>query len=343
MNRLTLSALGLAGTLALIAEPVAAQHRRGGEGGGNGEARGQSQQQQSQPRQQSQPSQPAQSAQTVPGWRQQPQPAQPPASPRPQAESGQRVPGWRQPPQPAQPPASPRQQSQQPAQAPPSPPPAAPGSVPRQGFERAVPRQGGERTVPRQDVERAVPRQNAPRQGFNGRYDNRRYGYAAPRYVGPRYYSGRYYGPRYVGPTFTVAPRRFYRPYYIFHPRLSVGFGIWAGYPIAYYDPFYYPYDYYPYAVATPGYVPPAGSVSVQPDQSNMGGLSFSVSPDTAEVWVDGEFFGTVGEYTPQSQPLGLPAGTHHIELREPGFQVSSFEVDIIAGQVIPFQGQLEQ
>ena len=324
MNRLILSALGLAGTLALIAEPVAAQHRRGGEGGGgNGEARGQSQQQQSQPRQQSQPSQPSQPSQ--------------------QAQSGQRVPGWRQPPQPAQPPASPRQQTQQPAQAPPSPPPAAPGSVPRQGFERAVPRQGGERTVPRQDVERAVPRQNAPRQGFNGRYDNRRYGYAAPRYVGPRYYSGRYYGPRYVGPTFTVAPRRFYRPYYIFHPRLSVGFGIWAGYPISYYDPFYYPYDYYPYAVATPGYVPPAGSVSVQPDQSNMGGLSFSVSPDTAEVWVDGEFFGTVGEYTPQSQPLGLPAGRHHIELREPGFEVSSFDVDIIAGQVIPFQGQLEQ
>jgi len=318
MNRLTLSALGLAGTLALIAEPVAAQHRRGGEGGGgNGEARGQSQQQ-SQPRQQSQPSQPSQQGQ-----------------PSQQAQSGQRVPGWRQPPQSAQPPVLPRQQSQQPAQAPPSPPPAAPGSVPRQGFERAVPRQGGERTVPRQDVER---------QGFNGRYDNRRYGYAAPRYVGPRYYSGRYYGPRYVGPTFTVAPRRFYRPYYIFHPRLSVGFGIWAGYPIAYYDPFYYPYDYYPYAVATPGYVaPPVGSVSVQPYQSNMGGLSFSVSPDTAEVWVDGEFFGTVGEYTPQSQPLGLPAGTHHIELREPGFQVSSFEVDIIAGQVIPFQGQLEQ
>src|SRR5215467_993391 len=327
MNRLTLSALGLAGMIALIAEPVAAQHRRGGEGEGNGEARGQSQQQQSQPRQQSQasqPSQPSQQAeggQRVPGWRQQPQPAQPPASPRQQAESGQRVPGWRQQPQPAQPPASPRQQSTQPAQAPPSPPPAAPGAVPRQGFERAV-----------------------PRQGFNGRYDNRRYGYAAPRYVGPRYYSGRYYGPRYVGPTFTVAPRRFYRPYYIFQPRLSVGFGIWAGYPIAYYDPFYYPYDYYPYAVATPGYIPPpVGSVSVQPDQYNMGGLSFSVSPDTAEVWVDGEFFGTVGEYTPQSQPLGLPAGTHHIELREPGFQVSSFEVDIIAGQVIPFQGQLEQ
>jgi hypothetical protein len=225
-------------------------------------------------------------------------------------------------------------------------------SVPQQQPDRAVPRQGLERTVPRQDVDRAVPRQQAPRndswrndnRGYdNRRYDNRRYGYAAPRYVGPRYYSGRYNGPRYGGPLFTIAPRRLYRPYYIFQPRFSIGFGIWSGFPVNYYDPYYYPYDYYPYAAATPGYVvPPPGSVSVQPNQTNMGGLSFAISPDTAEVWVDGEYFGTVGQFTAESQPLGLPAGRHHIELREPGYQVSSFDVDIVAGQVIPYQGQLE-
>jgi hypothetical protein len=108
---------------------------------------------------------------------------------------------------------------------------------------------------------------------------------------------------------------------------------------VTYYDPYYYPYDYYPY-YATPGYAPPA--VTVQPDQANMGGLSFSITPDTAEVWVDGNYFGSVGEYGPSSQPLGLPAGRHHIELREPGYQVSSFDVDIVAGQVIPYQGELE-
>ena len=51
---------------------------------------------------------------------------------------------------------------------------------------------------------------------------------------------------------------------------------------------------------------------------------------------------GTVTDFTASSQPLGLPAGRHHIELREPGFQVSSFDVDIIPGQVIPYQGQLQ-
>jgi hypothetical protein len=238
----------------------------------------------------------------------------------------------------------PESRAAQPAQAPPAP-RAEERAVPRQGVERAVPRQEIERTVPRQGVERAVPRQ----QGAwvdSRRYDNRRYGYAAPRYIGPRYYSGRYNGPRYGGPSFTIAPRRFYRPYYVFQPRLSIGFGLWAGFPVTYYDPYYYPYDYYPYATATPGYVaPPPGSINVQPNQANqpnMGGLSFSITPDTAEVWVDGNYFGTVGQFTPESEPLGMPAGRHHVELREPGYQVGSFDVDIVAGQVIPYQGVLE-
>ena len=180
--------------------------------------------------------------------------------------------------------------------------------------------------------------------------------YAAPRYVGPRngsgysgsrYYSGRYYGPRYSGPSFRYSPRAFYRPYYVFRPRFSIGLGIWAGYPITYYDPFYYPYDYSyssPYYSTGPGPIPPQGSVGVQPypSNSNMGGVSFEINPSTAEIWVDGNYYGTCDQFTPSYQPLGLPAGRHHIELREPGFQVSSFDVDVVPGQVIPFQGQLE-
>jgi len=297
MNRSIVTALGLAGTLALIASPATAQHRRGGEerGGGNGGSR-QEQRQERQERRESR---------------------QPESRPAPQQQQQQ-------------------QQAQPQAQAQPAP-RAEERAVPRQGFERGVPRQGAERGVPQQGAEQAVPRQdfrspgrdNNRRQNDNWRGDNRRndngrrYGYAAPRYVGPR---------------FSVAPRRFYRPYYVFRPRISIGFGIWSGYPVTYYDPYYYPYDYYPYAATTPGYVAP----SVAVNQANMGGLSFSISPATAEVWVEGEYFGSVADYTPESQPLGLPAGRHHIELREPGYQVSSFDVDVIAGQVIPYQGQLE-
>jgi hypothetical protein len=176
------------------------------------------------------------------------------------------------------------------------------------------------------DESHAAPRENRqePRQEHAAPRQERRQEHSSPRYVSPRSQSGRYYGPRYVGPRFSSAPRRFYRPYYVFRPRFSIGFGVWAGYPVTYYDPYYSPYDY--------RRAPPP-----------MGGLSFEIAPDTAEVYIDGNYAGEVGQFTSGSQPLGLPAGRHHVELREPGFDVTSFDVDIIAGQVIPYQGQLRQ
>jgi len=168
---------------------------------------------------------------------------------------------------------------------------------------------------------------------------------------------------------FYAAPVHFFRPYYAFHPHLSLGFGIWAGYPFVYpyryYYP-YYPYYYYPYgyvspfsyptydytypvtstpqapATSTPETVQP-GSAGAQPDQTNMGGMSFDITPATAQVLVDGTLLGTVGDFTPTTQPLGLPAGRHHVEVRADGYHTMRFDVDIVAGQVIPYQGTLER
>jgi hypothetical protein len=147
-----------------------------------------------------------------------------------------------------------------------------------------------------------------------------------------------------------VGPVHFFRPYYTFHPHVIVGFGLWAGYPFAYPYAFYYPYysyyPYYPYAYgslsagadATTSY----GSV-VQPNQTNMGGMSFDITPSNAELFVDNMRVGTVGEFTPTTQPLGLEAGHHHVEIRAAGYQTMSLDVDIIAGQVIPYQGTMER
>ena len=74
-----------------------------------------------------------------------------------------------------------------------------------------------------------------------------------------------------------------------------------------------------------------------------MGGLSFEITPNTAQLSVDGTLVGTVGQFTPTSQPLGLVAGRHHIEVRASGYQTMSFDVDITAGQVIPYQGTMER
>jgi hypothetical protein len=74
-----------------------------------------------------------------------------------------------------------------------------------------------------------------------------------------------------------------------------------------------------------------------------MGGLSFQITPSDALIFVDGANVGTVGEFTPTTQPLGLPAGRHHVEIREAGYQTMSFDVDVVAGQVIPYQGEMQR
>jgi hypothetical protein len=211
-----------------------------------------------------------------------------------------------------------------------------------------------------------------PRGGVAGAYGYRGYGYGGYRGFG------------------------FGRPYYAFSPRLSLGFGLWAGYPVAY--PYYYGYPYaygaygYPYAdpysysypsysypsyggyapsagYAQPngypsangypapaygyqsqapsgypssGYPPQAGNVGVQPGAESSGGVSFQISPSTAAVFVDGSAVGTVGTFGPTSQPLTLTPGRHHIEVQAPGYQTMAFDTEVMAGQVIPYQGTMQ-
>ncbi len=221
-------------------------------------------------------------------------------------------------------------------------------------------------------------------------------GQAAPRgegRVGPRVYSAPhvYAAPRAV----RVAPLRFYRPYYTFRPRVSIGFGLSLGYPVryssyyGYYDPFYvypsypygyaYPYPYpYPYSYsypsAYPAYPPPAyppstyppstyppsayppGSTqpaypqsgyppqgSISPSQPSTGGMSFEIQPSDAQIYMDGRYVGTVGQFSPTSQPLGLTAGRHHIRITAPGYRSMEFDADIVSGEVLPYQGTLER
>jgi len=126
-----------------------------------------------------------------------------------------------------------------------------------------------------------------------------------------------------------VAPR-FYRPYYSFRPRLSVGFGLWVGYPVV------YPYAYEPYPYSY-------GSVEAQPGYAPIeSGVSFEITPATAAVYVDGQYAGTAADFGPTAPPLSLTAGRHHIEVVSPGYRTIDFDVDAIAGQIIPYRGSME-
>src|SRR3954471_7643314 len=177
-----------------------------------------------------------------------------------------------------------------------------------------------------------------------------------------------------------------YRPYYSFRPRVSLGVGLWMGYPVPY--PYYgSPYPYapqygapYAYGAPAPNYPSSnypssnypssnypssnypssnypsqnypsqnypssnypaqrqAPSVGVQGSRAQSeGGISFEITPENAEVFVDGSYVGTAGEFGPAAQPLDVAPGRHRVEVRAPGYRTTTFDADVQPGQVIPF------
>jgi hypothetical protein len=72
-------------------------------------------------------------------------------------------------------------------------------------------------------------------------------------------------------------------------------------------------------------------------------GLRFDVSPAVAGVYVDGMYVGTVQDFSAESEPLLVVPGSHRVELRAPGYRTFTLDVTIVAGQVIPYEGELER
>ncbi len=74
---------------------------------------------------------------------------------------------------------------------------------------------------------------------------------------------------------------------------------------------------------------------------TSYGGVSFDMQPYDAAVFIDGIFVGAADGFGPQEAPLTLRAGLHHVELRADGFQPMAFDLTVVPGQVIPYQGAL--
>jgi hypothetical protein len=141
----------------------------------------------------------------------------------------------------------------------------------------------------------------------------------------------------YVRPPHFQPYRPFYfaRPYYGFRPHVHLGFGIWLGAPVPY--PWAYFGAYVPrvYGYYDRGYY--GMSLGVQ----QYGGLSFDIQPYDAGLFVDGEYVGTVGTFTPYGEPLTLWPGVHRVAIVRDGFRAMEFDVTIEPGRVIPYRGML--
>ena len=183
------------------------------------------------------------------------------------------------------------------------------------------------------EVGRAVPKYNAaPRPDYrsNQAVRDEKYREAARREYHRDALGRYYYNPNHI----YVAPHVHYRPY-AFRPSFSIGFGIYAGYPVP-----------YTYAYAAPiyvyGYRAPRTAVYVGPGSPLYGGIALEIGPYDADVFVDGSYAGHVEDFDGSVQPLTLVAGTHRIEVQAPGYAPLVFDVAIQPGQVIPYRGDLQ-
>ena len=122
----------------------------------------------------------------------------------------------------------------------------------------------------------------------------------------------------------------------MFRPRFSIGFGIYAGYPV--------PYTYsYAYPIIVYGYRAPSAAVMVGPGSPYYGGVALEMTPYDADVWVDGTYAGRVEDFDGTTQPLTLTSGTHEIEVQAPGYEPMRINVEIQPGQIIPYRGDLRR
>ncbi len=192
---------------------------------------------------------------------------------------------------------------------------------------RRAPQQRAERGPDRSNVappsQRRDDRRDYPRTYGSGSYGNSR---PSPRVYN---YPSRSRAPRYY------VPRHYNQRPYTFRPRTRLSLGIYLGYGFSY-------GNLYPYPVPVYGYNAPSAPVYITPYTTSYGGILLDITPQEADVFVDGEYVGQVADFDGTSAPLSLMIGRHHIEVAAAGYDPLIFEVDVTPGQLVPYRGDLQ-
>jgi len=71
------------------------------------------------------------------------------------------------------------------------------------------------------------------------------------------------------------------------------------------------------------------------------GNIRIDVEPDTAQIFVDGYFVGTVADFRESLAGLNVAAGLHRLEFRAPGYDTLSVDVRIDANRTITYRAVL--
>jgi hypothetical protein len=118
---------------------------------------------------------------------------------------------------------------------------------------------------------------------------------------------------------------RFYYPYY-YRPFGFYGYGF--GYP---YWGYGYGYPAYGYGYAYPSYYSYYG----------YGEVKLDVKPKDAQVFVDGDYVGTVDDFNSWYQHMNIEPGKHRIVIRQQGYAPYTMDLRVMPGQNYKIQQQM--
>ncbi len=145
-----------------------------------------------------------------------------------------------------------------------------------------------------------------------------------------------------------TGPYRRYGHYPYYSPYRGVGLGFnHYGYPFGYlgygYPGYSYGYGYgYGYGADGSGgygYGNP-GYITTVPSQG-YGRLRIQDAPRDAQVFADGYYVGVVNDFDGAFQYLNLEVGVHQIEIRAPGFETLTLDVNAQPGQTITYRARM--
>ena len=150
--------------------------------------------------------------------------------------------------------------------------------------------------------------------------------------------------PRSGTPAPTTMAPLVYSPFRLL-PYYGGGLGLWGLGPY-YYDPFLSGYGYSSwYSYGLPGLYPSYSTYGDTPypfdPQGPTGRLRLKIEPADAEVYVDGYYAGIVDDFDGRFQHLDMTPGSHHVEVRAPGYRPLQVDIIIQQRRTVVYRGVL--
>ena len=123
-------------------------------------------------------------------------------------------------------------------------------------------------------------------------------------------------------------------------PPVVLGPGVY--FPSPYFPAYSYPTPSYEVSIADTYKMVMVDTYLRRYREGMRGGLVLETAPAAAQVFVDGNYVGLAEEFGREGRAIELSAGSHHVELRAPGYDTLTFNVMIGANSIVRYRGDMQ-